>query len=243
MSDFSSLQARIEKLERQSGVQRNLIVALIALVAIAGTVAGTRAQQQAVSFTDANGKTRVTLDANGLVLNGPDGSKRLAIGAYTDGDPYISVFDAGTTATSDNRRIYLGYSSTESPVFMLNAANGKPLIESTAGTYPATYFYDSNGNKRLFEGLTTDASGLTVTMYSASGQPTIEVTGQDLAGIDVHQADGTLRGYFGIASDGSSVMKLFSRSGIERLFAGEYSDNSSGVTTYNTAGAATWNSR
>ena len=63
-------------------MQRNLIVALIALVAIAGTVAGTRAQQQAVSFTDASGKTRVTLDANGLVMNGPDGSKGLSIGTF-----------------------------------------------------------------------------------------------------------------------------------------------------------------
>jgi len=237
VTDLLSLQHRIEALERRTTSLRRMLVFMVVLFAIVATIATTQAQQKAVTFADANGKTRVSLDVTGLHFYDAAGNKRAGVGTYSDGDGYFQAWDRDGT-----RRIYLGYTDKENPELAIMGTNGKDLINVTGSVDAGITINDTSETARLYLGMTTGGTDPLVRMYSVSGKQTAALEGQDKPFLRLNQGDGTERGYLGIATDGSSIMKLFSSDGTERLFAGIYTDGSSGFSAYNSAGTATWSS-
>lgn len=257
MSDFS-FQQRLEALERQATSLRRLLILMIVLFALAATIATTQAQQKDLTFSDSAGNVRVRIDAQGFHLYDAKGTTQLVLGPSATESPVLAFYDE-----TGAQRMWVGYHNY--PYVDMAGANGKDLIEITASDHPNEVIYDSSDTERFYLGMssgngdllrmfakdgrqvldlgqTDQGDGLLRMFATTTSQQVVSLEGQAAPFLQFNQPDGRERGVFGLSGTGGSVFKLFDNNGTERVYAGEYTDGTSGFTNYSAAGVVTWHS-
>lgn len=232
-SSFLQLAARVEALERQTQRLKRLLLASGIAALCLGTAASTVAAQRALTFTGAAGSVKIS--SSGFGLYDTKGHKRLTIGLNSAGQPAIYLWDA---AGVDRLGAYI--SSADQPVFRLTDEHNvdRAFFGMTTADKPRIEFDDHTSTRRLYVGLTTEDDGL-VRTFSTDGKEEIGLGNQF---IRIGDSTGTERAYIGLAQGNTSIVKLWDSKHVERSFMGEYDDGSSGMTSYNASGTATWSS-
>lgn len=93
----SSLDVRVELLERQlRWFKRMSVLALVALVAV-GATHSTSAVQKVLTIADAHGHARVKIDAGGIHMYDSRGKERMRLTIADDGQPQVQLKDASET--------------------------------------------------------------------------------------------------------------------------------------------------
>ncbi|HTU71415.1 MAG TPA: hypothetical protein VMF11_13980 [Candidatus Baltobacteraceae bacterium] len=256
MSDLS-FQQRLDALERKTTSLRRMLILMVVLFALAATIATTQAQQKDLTFSDAAGNVRVRIDAQGFHLFDAKGTTQLVLGPSSAETPVLAFYDE-----TGAQRMWVGYHNN--PYIDMAGANGKDLIEIAASDYPSEKIYDSSNTERLYLGMSsgngdllrmfakdghevvdlgqTDQEDGLLRMFATTSQQVVSLEGQATPFLQFNQSDGKERGVIGVSGTGGSLLKLFDNNGTERVYAGEYTDGTSGFTNYNATGAVTWRS-
>jgi hypothetical protein len=239
MSDASSipgLDARLDRLEGQvRSLKRLLLIALAAIVAAFGAGAASAAQKN-LTFADAQGHTRVKIDASGIQMFDASGRRRMLVGFNQSAKPsfylqdargnyvlgeYISDKDQPVIRLADEQNIGRAY-------FGLTADKHQPRIE----------FDDAQNNQRLYVGLTDESTGL-VRTYTSGGK---DQTSLEQDKIWVTDGSGNNRIYLGSSSSGDGILKMYDAGSRERIYAGVFTDETAGFQSLDGSGNVVWSS-
>lgn len=235
-SSFSSLDARIERLEGQiRGLKRLLLVALVGVVAAFGAGAA-GAAQKALTFADAAGHTRVKIDAGGVQMYDASGARRVLLGFNSTGHPSLYLEDP-----HGNYALGAYISDKEQPVIRLGDSQdkGRAYFGLTADQHePRIEFDDAQENERLYVGLTTESSGL-VRAFTSGGK---NQTSLEDDKVTVTDGNGNERIYLGTSDSGDGILETYDSTDRERTYAGVFTDGKAGFQSYDTSGTADWNS-
>lgn len=239
MSDASSmpgLDARLDRLERQVHRQRRLLlVALAAVVAAFGAGAAGAAQKN-LTFADARGHTRVKIDAAGIQMFDANGRRRMLVGFNNSGQPSLYLQDV-----RGNYVLGAYISDKDQPVIRLadSQNTGRAYFGLTADKHqPRLEFDDADSKERLYVGLTDASTGL-VRAYTASGN---DQTSLEEDKIWITDGSGNNRIYLGTSDSGDGILKMYDSSTRERIYAGVFTDSSSGFQSLDGSGSVTWSS-
>jgi hypothetical protein len=235
-SSHSALDARLDGLERQvRSLKRLLLVALAAVLAAFGAGAA-GAAQKTLTFADAAGHTRVKIDATGFRMLDAQGHTRIEIGFNSANKPSLYFEDA-----HGNAPLGAYISDKDQPVIRLADAQGvgRAYFGLTADQHePRISFDDAHSTERLYVGLTTTSSGLVRTYTSdAKDQTSLE---DDK--IWITDAAGNNRIYLGTSSTGDGILRMYDGSTRERVYAGVFTDGTSGFQSLDVSGNLVWSS-
>lgn len=240
MSDASSfsagLDARVEAMERQIRSLKRLLFAALAAVIAAFGAGAAGAAQKSLSFADAQGHTRVKIDAGGVQMYDASGKRRMLIGFNSYNKPSLYLEDA-----HGNYPLGAYISDKDQPVVRLADAQGKgrAYFGLTADAHePRLEFDDPQENTRLYVGLTTESSGL-VRSYTAGGK---DQTSLEDDKISITDGSGNQRIYLGTSTAGDGILRMYDSGSRERAYAGVYTDGKAGFQTFDASGTTTWNS-
>lgn len=235
-SSFSGLDQRLERLEGQvRSLKRLLLVALAAIVAAFGAGAASAAQKS-LTFADSHGHTRVKIDAGGIQMFDTTGQRRMLIGFNQSAKPSFYLQDG-----RGNYVLGAYISDKNQPVIRLadSQNTGRAYFGLTADKHqPRIEFDDAQSNERLYVGLTDVSSGL-VRTYTASGK---DQTSLEQNKIWITDDNGNNRIYLGTSDSGDGILKMYDASTRERIYAGVFTDETSGFQAMDTSGSVTWSS-
>jgi hypothetical protein len=234
-SVFLSVETRLAALERQVRVQKRLLViAMVAVVAAFGAGAA-GAAQKSLTFADAHGHTRVKIDASGFQMFDGSGQRRIVIGFNQVSQPSMYLQD-------EKGRYVLGayVSSSREPVFHIADFdhNGDAYFGFTQDDHRPRIDFEADGHQRLFVGLSTQSSGL-VRTFNASGH---EQTSLENDKVWVTDDSGNTRVYLGTATSGDGILKLYDAESRQRIYAGVFTEGTSGFQAMDASGNVTWSS-
>jgi hypothetical protein len=235
-SSFSGLDARLERLEGQvRSLKRLLVIALVGIVAAFGAGAA-GAAQKAFTIVDSGGHTRVKIDETGFQLYDTAGRRRILLGMDKYGKPAMFF---GNEAGYYPLQAYI--SPKNVPVFYVADAkgNGRAYFGLTSDQHqPRIEFDDEKSNERLYVGLTKDSTGI-VRTYTASGA---NQTSLEDDKVWVTDANGNNRIYLGTSSSGDGILRMYDSGTRERIYAGVFTDETSGFQSMDSGGNVTWSS-
>ncbi len=211
---MTEMQSLMTRVESLERRTRALNVFLFAGIVILLVLGAVSATVAQQRSLDFRGGTgHVKLSADGLYFYDKKGVARLAIYLSNQQEPVIRLKDA-----SDRARSY----------FSLTADAETPRVE----------FDDTSGQQRLYVGLATEQTGLVRTFTKSGG---IQTSLEDDF-LRIRDSSGVEQLYLGVSTENKPMLKMWDASHTERLFAGVYTDGSSGFTAYNASGNSTWSS-
>jgi hypothetical protein len=235
-SSLSTLDGRLERLESQVRSLKRLLLAALVAVAVAFGAGAAGAAQKAFTIVDARGHTRVKVDETGFQLYDAAGHRRILLGMDGYGKP--AMFFSNEAGHSP-LQVYI--SPTNVPIYFIGDANGneRAYFGLTSDKHlPRMEFEDKADNRRLYVGLADDWSGL-VRTFTASGA---NQTSLEDDKIWVTDRNGNNRIYLGTSSSGDGILRMYDASTRERIYAGVFTDTSSGFQAMDSGGNVTWSS-
>jgi hypothetical protein len=138
--------------------------------------------------------------------------------------------------------VYGAYISDKNqPVIRLadSQNTGRAYFGLTADKHePRIEFDDAQSNERLYVGLTDTSTGLLRT-YTSGGK---DQTSLEEDKIWITDGTGNNRIYLGTSDSGDGILKMYDSSTRERIYAGVFTDTSSGFQSLDGSGNVTWSS-
>ncbi len=235
-SSISAVDARLERLEAQvRGLKRLLLIALAGVVAAIGAGAASAAQKS-LTFADAQGHTRVKVDAGGFQMFDAAGHRRILLGFNQDSKPSFYLQDP-----RGNYVLGAYISDKDQPVIRIADSHnaGRAYFGLTADQHqPRIEFDDAQNNERLYVGLTDQSTGL-IRTYTSGGK---DQTSLEEDKIWITDGSGNNRIYLGTSDSGDGILKMYDSSTRERIYAGVFTDATSGFQSLDAGGGVTWSS-
>jgi hypothetical protein len=187
-------------------------------------------------IVDTSGHTRVKIDETGFQVYDAAGHRRILLGMDKFNKP--ALFFANEAGYSP-LQAYISPKNT--PVVMIGdeKGNGRAYFGLTTDQHqPRIEFDDSQANQRLYVGLTKESTGI-VRTYTASGA---NQTSLEDDKVWITDGNGNNRIYLGTSSDGDGILRMYDASTRERIYAGVFTDQTSGFQSLDSAGSVTWSS-